>query len=248
MSFLLTLWRERLVNVLVHHSSNAFPVISQYSKFVAFPHLKVNQASVCEAPLEITSFKKIAKFSHQNQRKMVICADHGKHHGHEWNRSAPQRCDSTWHWRFCGPNDLSYPMLFCCFCHLKKMKYSSIRFNKILKCIVHKIVLEALCLDFTSYPMEVYLLQCHNHLQPHVGSILQGLALTAWKMAKWQSFTKLEIFRTEEPKNRTSTNACTKAAMPGKWCRDADGRTDNKASSSNHTQVDIDEDQNTSLA
>lgn len=119
---------------------------------------------------------------------------------HEWNRSAPQRCDSTWQWRFCGPNDLSYPMLFCCFCHLKKMKYSSIRLNKILKCIVHKIVLEALCLDFTSYPTEVYLLQpstasaCWIH-SPRLGSH----GLKNGKMAILHETGNLQNRRTEEP-------------------------------------------------
>ena len=108
---------------------------------------------------------------------------------------------------------------------LEKMKYSSIRLNKILINALYTKSCWRHCVWISPPILWRYI--CYNHLQPlHVGSILQGLALTAWKMAKWQSFTKLEIFRTEEPKNRTSTNACTKAAMPGKWCRDADGRTD----------------------
>lgn len=202
-----------------------FQSISQYSKFVAFPHLKVNQASVCEAPLEITSFKKIAKFSHQNQLKMAYVRI--MENITPWVKSfssSEMRLNLTL--AFLWSQWSKVPNVVLLFLSLEKMKYSSIRLNKILKCIVHKIVLEALCLDFTSYggisatvPQPSTASACWIH-SPRLGS--HGLI----SMAKWQSFTKLEIFRTEEPKNRTSTNACTKAAMPGKWCRDADGRTD----------------------
>ena len=86
-------------------------------------HLKVNQASVCEAPLEITSFKKIAKFSHQTSSEwgyMIRGSWKNITPWNEWNLSAPQRCGSTWNRRFCDHNDLMYPVLFCCFCHLTK--------------------------------------------------------------------------------------------------------------------------------
>lgn len=142
---------------------------------------------------------------------------------HEWNRSAPQRCDSTWHWRFCGPNDLSYPMLFCCFCHLKKMKYSSIAlYTK--SCWRHCVWIS---------PPILWRYICYSATTIYSLCMLDPFS-KAWlsrpdfhgKMAILHETGNLQNRRTEEPKNRTSTNACTKAAMPGKWCRDADGRTD----------------------
>lgn len=201
MSFLLTLWRERLVNVLVHHSSDAFPV-NQSIFQVCCLSTSQSQPGLCLWG---------STWDHLLQKNRKIQPPKPAQNGDmcgSWKTSRPwvksfrsseMRLNLTL--AFLWSQWSKLPNVVLLLLSLEKMKYSSIRLNKILKRIVHKIVLEALCLDFTSYPMEVYLLQCHNHLQPlHVGSILQGLALTAWKMAKWQSV--LHFWKSAEPKNR----------------------------------------------
>lgn len=176
-----------------------FQSISQYSKFVAFPHLKVNQASVCEAPLEITSFKKIAKFSHQNQLKMAYVRI--MENITPWVKSfssSEMRLNLTL--AFLWSQWSKVPNVVLLFLSLEKMKYSSIRLNKILKCIVHKIVLEALCLDFTSYggisatvPQPSTASACWIH-SPRLGSH----GLKNGKMAIGPS----RNWKSSEPKNR----------------------------------------------